>query len=359
MPKMEKESLTQMIGLDRITDTGNIRRQGKYGPDRNGNFPDDIRKLAKSIKKSGLLEPVIVKEAGEIDGVKQYELIAGFRRRAAFQCLCAQNLNYNQIEAKIVTGDKLTIQLVENIQRSNLSAIERETAVYQMHENGVKQNEIAAQLGKSKTFVSIHISAYKMRALADKIGIKTERIETSALSELLSVSESDLPEVLIDLVNLGGARSVARRLAAAFAEKKNPPLEIGADELNVGMDGGGGEESQVETELKTGDTPEEKTEIETASPPARTPPSIDEPEPEEKPEKEKPAPAKKPEPFSTRPEIYHAEIDVNIILTGIYDYIDGIKKKLPDKGVESLTEAAKIEAANDIIALIHERLKNA
>jgi ParB/RepB/Spo0J family partition protein len=361
MPKMEKESLTQMIGLDRITDTGNIREQGKYGPDEKGNFPDDIRELAESIKKSGLLEPVIVKEAGEVDGVKQYELIAGFRRRAAFQCLCAQNLNYNQIEAKIVTGDKLTIQLVENIQRSDLSAIERERAVYQMYENGIKQNEIAAQLSKSKTFVSIHISAYKMRVIADKNGIKTEGIETSTLSELLSIPDTDLPQVIKDLVNFGGTRSAARQLAAAYAEKKNPPLEMGADDLDIGMNGGGeGEEPQAGQELKTGNAPEEKPEVETEPPPARTPP-LDEPEPEEKPEKEKPASAGKPEPepLPTRPEIYHAEIDVNIILTGIYDYIDGIKKKLPDKGIESLTEAAKIEAANDIIALIHERLKNA
>jgi ParB/RepB/Spo0J family partition protein len=358
---MEKENLTQMIGLDRIIDTGNIREQEKYGPDENGNFPDDIRELAESIKKSGLLEPIIVKEAGEVDGVKQYELVAGFRRRAAFQYLCAQNLNYNQIEAKIVTGDKLTIQLIENIQRSDLSAIERERAVYQMSENGIKQNEIAAQLGKSKSFVSIHISAYKMRVLTDKYGIKTEGIETSALSELLSIPDTDLPEVIKDLVNFGGTRSAARQLAAAYAEKKNPPLEMDVNDLNISMDGGEGEEPQAEPELETGDTPEEKTEIETEPLPARTPPPPDEMEPEEKLEKEKQALDKKtePEPFPSRPEIYHAEIDVNIILTCIYDYINGIKKKLPDKGIESLTENAKIEAANDIIALIHERLKNA
>jgi ParB/RepB/Spo0J family partition protein len=373
MPKMEKESLTQMIGLDRISDTGNIREQGKYGPDENGNFPDDIRELAESIKKSGLLEPVIVKEAGEVDGVKQYELIAGFRRRAAFQCLCAQNLNYNQIEAKIVTGDKLTIQLVENIQRSDLSAIERERAVYQMYENGIKQNEIAAQLSKSKTFVSIHISAYKMRVIADKNGIKTEGIETSTLSELLSIPDTDLPQVIKDLVNFGGTRSAARQLAAAYAEKKNPPLEMGADDPNIALDDGGEGKTEEKTwspldippdpfmGLPHDTSPEENTEVETEPPPARTPPPLDEPEPEEKPEKEKPAPAKKTEsdPWPTRPEVYHAEIDVNIILTGISDYIDGIKKKLPDKGIEALTEAAKIEAANDIIALIHEKLKNA
>jgi hypothetical protein len=311
--------------------------------------------LAESIKKSGLLEPVIVKEAGEIDGVKQYELIAGFRRRAALQCLCAQNLNYNQIEAKIVTGDKLTIQLIENIQRSDLSAMERERAVYQMSENGIKQNEIAAQLSKSKSFVSIHISAYKMRMIADKAGIHTGGIETSTLSELLSIPDTDLPWVLRDLVNFGGTRSAAHQIAAAYAEKKNPPLEMGTDDLGIDMNSGGEGESPEPPALGTENKPEERTEIETEQPPAKNPPPVDEPE-DEQPE---PATAKGTEPLPARPEVYHAEIDVNIILTGIYDYIDAIKKKLPERGIEALTETAKIEAANDIIALIHGRLKNA
>jgi ParB/RepB/Spo0J family partition protein len=362
MPKMEKESLTQMIGLDRITDTGNIREQEKYGPDENGNFPEDIRELAESIKKSGLLEPVIVKESGEVDGVKQYELIAGFRRRAAFQCLCAQNLNYNQVEAKIVTGDKLTIQLIENIQRSDLSAIERERAVYQMFKSGIKQNEIAAQLSKSKSFVSIHISAYKMRIIADKNGISTGGVETSTLSELLSIPDTDLPGVLKNLVNFGGTRSAAHQIAAAYAEKKNPPLEMSTDDLNIDMDNGGEGKKPEPPALGTENMPEERTEIEPEPPSAKNPPPVDgiETKPEEKPEK-KPAPSKKDgtEPVSPYPEIYHAEIDVNIILTAIYDYINGIKKKLPEKGVEASTETVKIEAANDIIALIHERLKNA
>jgi hypothetical protein len=94
------------------------------------------------------------------------------------------------------------------------------------------------------------------------------------------------------------------------------------------------------------------------------PPAPDKPEePKEKKGTAKPAPAEKPgkareedrEPI----EPDHAYIDVNIILTGIYAYIDGIKKKLPEKGIDSLTENAKIEAANDVIALIHERLENA
>jgi outer membrane biosynthesis protein TonB len=145
---------------------------------------------------------------------------------------------------------------------------------------------------------------------------------------LLSIPDTDLPQVIKDLVNFGGTRSAARQLAAAYAEKKNPPLEMGADDLDISIGGGGeGQEPQADPELETGNAPEEKTEIETEPPPARTPPPLDGPEPEEKPEKEKPAPAKKPEPepLPTRPEIYHAEIDVNIILTGIYDYIDGVK----------------------------------
>jgi hypothetical protein len=52
MPKMEVASITQQIGLDRITDTGNIREQEKYGPDEKGNFPEATKELSESIKKT-------------------------------------------------------------------------------------------------------------------------------------------------------------------------------------------------------------------------------------------------------------------------------------------------------------------
>jgi hypothetical protein len=287
--------------------------------------------------------------------------VAGFRRRAALQYLCNEKQDFNTIEAKIVTGDKLTIQLIENIQRADLTALERERAVFQMSENGIRQNDIGAQLSKSKSWVSIHISAYKMRVIANNNGIKTEGIETSTLSELLSIPDVDLPGVLKELVNFGGTRQAAKGLARAYDEKKNPALNLD-DNLDISMDPAPGGEGEAPAESSpppaTGAADNETT-------PAPVPAESTPPPPAPENEKKQDDPPAPPPRHSVPPafdpiEAEHAQVDVNIILTGIYDYIDGIKKILPDKkGLESMTEKAKIEAASDIIALIHERLENA
>ena len=200
MPKLEPESMTIKISLSQIIDSGNIRDLKKYGPNEKGEYPEDIRELAQSIKTVGQLQPVNVKIAGEVDGIKQYELIAGFRRRAAFQYLCSCGDDFNQINATIATGEKLIIQLVENIQREDLTAPEREAAIFKLaDEIGLKQKEIAAQLSKTAAYVSINISAWKMRMAAQSAGVDISRIETSTLSELLSVPDADILNILRDL----------------------------------------------------------------------------------------------------------------------------------------------------------------
>jgi ParB family chromosome partitioning protein len=125
------------IGLDQIIDSENIRQ----------NYAD-IEELADSIKKRGQLEPVIVKKADTTDdGTPRYELVAGFRRLKAIQMLNEKGEGFSQIKAEIVTGDRLTIQLIENLQRSDLSSIERERGIYLMTKNGLSQKEVAAAPG--------------------------------------------------------------------------------------------------------------------------------------------------------------------------------------------------------------------
>jgi ParB/RepB/Spo0J family partition protein len=330
MPKMETASLTQKISLSDIIDTGNIRELKKYGPDNQGVFPEEIIELAQSIRNNGQIQPVVVKIAGEKDGRKQYELIAGFRRRAAFQYLCSKGDDFNMINASIVTGDKLIIQLVENIQRSDLSAREREAGIFQLLESGLKQNEIAAQLSKSKSYVSIHVSAHKMRLAAEGAGIDTAEIETSTFGELLGVPEKDFMLVIKQLVSMGGTRAAARIIAQDFKNPGKPePPPIPSPEK-----GNGPPPATSAPPTDTGDidplvgtdepTPEPKTE-----PP---PPDITKPE------------TKKPEP--ERFEADHRIIDVNVILEVILKYID-------------TANGEKEEVAKDILALIHERLDNA
>jgi ParB/RepB/Spo0J family partition protein len=329
MPKLEAASLTQKISLAQIIDTGNIREQKRYGPGEKGEYPEEIRELAESIKKNGQIQPVIVKEAGIVDGIKQFELIAGFRRRAAFQYLLSIGDDFNMINASIITGEKLIIQLVENIQREDLTAKELETAVYQLAESGKKQTEIASLLSKSKPWVSIHISAYKMRLAAETAGIDTKEIETTTLGELLGIPEHNLIPVIEELVRMGGTRAVANTLVKHFKGKpETPPAPVPEPAAPV--------ESGPIDPLEGQDNSD------------KAPP--DEPPPSAEPAPLKPFPAgrddktpllKKPE---ERKEADHRVIDVNEILTVIYDYMN------------DAAEPLRVETCKDLIALIHERL---
>jgi ParB family chromosome partitioning protein len=342
MPKLEAASLTQKISLAQIIDTGNIREQKRYGPGEKGEYPEEIRELAESIKKNGQIQPVIVKEAGIVDGIKQFELIAGFRRRAAFQYLLSTGDDFNMINASIVTGEKLIIQLVENIQREDLTAKELEAAVYRLAESGKKQTEIASLLSKSKPWVSIHISAYKMRLAAETAGIDTREIETTTLGELLGIPEHNLIPIIEELVRMGGTRAVANALVKHFKGKpETPPASVPEPAAppsgNIpAVESAAPVESGPIDPLEGQGNPDEP-------PPNETPPPAE-------PAPLKPFPAgrddktpllKKPE---GRKEADHRVIDVNEILTVIYDYMN------------DAAEPLQVETCKDLIALIHERL---
>ena len=354
MPKMEAASLTIKISLDQIIDTGNIREISKYGPGEKGEYPEEIRELAQSIKATGQLQAINVKAAGELDGAKQYELIAGFRRRAAFQYLCSIGEDFRMIDAKIVTGDKLTIQLVENIQREDLTAPEREAAIFRLAENGMKQSEIAVQLSKGKSFVSVNISAHKMRVFSQKANIDLSGVETSTLAELLSVPDSDLIEVLRELVRRGGTRTAANSLAAKYKKGKElPPPEPVSTPPSVtpsGADTTPDKEAGLEPDIDPLAGVDIVREYPQAEPPKE--------KPVEKPQ-EKPGNVKSPEHDPIEAE--HGIIDANVVFTAIYEYMESIKKQIAGNwGKDDKTGLMnRLEAAKDILALIHKRLDNA
>jgi len=339
MPKLETASITQKISLSQIIDNGNIREFKKYGPNKAGEYPADIVELAQSIKQVGQLQPIVLKFFGEENGIKQYEIIAGFRRRAAFQYLCSIGEDYQLIEAIIKTGDKLIIQLVENIQRENLTAPEREKAIFQLAENGLKQNEIAAQLSKSKGFVSINISAYKMRVIAEKEKIDLSEVETSTLSELLSIPEENLSDILRDLTRMGGTRTAAAMLAAPYKKGKQAAPEAFTPP-NIPYPGNMHEPPPS----KGGDNPPAGK---NAPPPETLTPPIEKPKKGNETKQNPPI------------EAEHRIIDVNIILTVIFDYIKKCEtsaNNLNEGNDEKYIYLEKAEVAKYILALIHKEI---
>ncbi len=107
-----------------------------------------LAELTASIEASGLLQPVIVRPRGD-----SYEIIAGERRWRA-----AERLGWTRIPAVVREVDDqtlLTLALVENLQRHDLSPIDEAKGYRRLgDEFRLPQSEIARTLGRNRSTVA-------------------------------------------------------------------------------------------------------------------------------------------------------------------------------------------------------------
>ncbi len=123
----------------------------KPNPDQpRSRFDDEsLEELAASIKEVGVLQPVVVTR----DDQGHHYLIAGERRWRA-----ARRAGLGTIPAVVrgTSGESSLVEaLVENVQREDLTPLEEAHAYRQLLENtGMKQEEVAERVGKSRSAVS-------------------------------------------------------------------------------------------------------------------------------------------------------------------------------------------------------------
>jgi ParB family chromosome partitioning protein len=107
-----------------------------------------LEHLAESIGIHGVLQPVIVTES--FDG---YQLVAGERRVRAAQMAGLDHVP--AIVRQLTARDQLAVAIVENIQRSDLNAIEEAHAYRQLaDEFNLTQDEIATRVGRARSTVA-------------------------------------------------------------------------------------------------------------------------------------------------------------------------------------------------------------
>lgn len=112
---------------------------------------DDLASLEASILELGILQPILVRHARGSD--TEFEIIAGERRWRA-----AQRAQLHQVPVVVRDMDDvqaLEIAIVENVQRSDLSALE-EGDGYQrlMDEFGHTQEYLSGVIGKSRSHIA-------------------------------------------------------------------------------------------------------------------------------------------------------------------------------------------------------------
>ncbi|MDE0518853.1 MAG: ParB/RepB/Spo0J family partition protein [Bdellovibrionales bacterium] len=114
-----------------------------------------LKELADSIRKNGLIQPVIVKKRGS-----KYEIVAGERRwRASAQA------GLHEIPVRILEEqeDNFFLSLVENLQRENLNPIELAQAYEKlMEEHNLTQEKLAEQLGLPRATLANQLRILKL-----------------------------------------------------------------------------------------------------------------------------------------------------------------------------------------------------
>ena len=114
---------------------------------------DALRELSESIREHGVLQPVIVTQAGSDLGPMTYQLIAGERRLQAARMAGVERMPVVVREA--AGKELLEIALVENLQRQDLNPLEEAFAFRGLNEDfGMTQEQIAARVGRSRTAVA-------------------------------------------------------------------------------------------------------------------------------------------------------------------------------------------------------------
>ena len=114
--------------------------------------PEGLEELRDSIRRHGVLQPVVVRAAAE-----GYELIAGERRWRAARLAGLERIPAT-IRHEVSDEVMLELALVENVQRRDLDALEKARGYRNMMEQlGLTQEQVAEKVGLKRATVANHL----------------------------------------------------------------------------------------------------------------------------------------------------------------------------------------------------------
>jgi len=180
----------------------------------------DLSELAASIREHGVINPVIV----ELAETGRYRIIAGERRFAACRTLGSQTVPC--LVRTVAEQSRLTLQLIENLQRKDLHPVEEARAFQRlMDEFNLTQRDLARRLGKSLAAVNqtLRILDLNPEVLAD---VQTsEQVSKSVLLEIAKESDLARQQTLWQQAQTG---QLTVRQARTGKRSASPARQVGA-----------------------------------------------------------------------------------------------------------------------------------
>jgi ParB family chromosome partitioning protein len=203
------------ISIDRIV-------ANPYQPRSNWDIKE-LEELAESIKVNGILQPIVVRPAGQ-----NYELIVGERRFRAARL--AELKTIPALIRKASDEELLELALIENIHRTDLNAVERARA-YQsyMVTFNLTQQEVASRLGKDRSDVANYIRLLDLPEQVQQM-LADGQLSMGHARAILALPTDDLRKKLANRAMAGrlSVREVERLVKQYITDtdKKNRPMPI-------------------------------------------------------------------------------------------------------------------------------------
>jgi ParB family chromosome partitioning protein len=181
---------------------------------------NDLQDLSNSIRKHGIIQPIIIRQKGD-----RYELIAGERRLRAGKKAGLQEVPV--IIRQLTDREAAEMALIENLQRKDLNCLE-EAEGYQrlLSEFGLTQKELATRIGKSQSAIANKLRLLKLPE-AVKISISREIITERHARALLALpNEYEQLEVLNKVCEKGLTVKETEELIKKRLRKLDPWADV-------------------------------------------------------------------------------------------------------------------------------------
>jgi ParB family chromosome partitioning protein len=183
--------------------------------------PDKLNELAASLKRHGLVQPLLVRKNG-----LRYTIVAGERRYRAARLAGLKNVPVVLTDANDDT--LMELSLVENIQRENLNPIEEAAAIkLLMQQHDLTQEEVSERVGKSRPAIA---NALRLLTLTKPVQtlVKEGKLSAGHGKMLAGVADAKLQKELAEkcVQNDWSVRRLEDELRFASMEKKPKPQQV-------------------------------------------------------------------------------------------------------------------------------------
>ena len=200
------------------------------------NFDESkLEELAKSIKQSGVIQPIAVRDDSGDPG--KFEIVAGERR-----WLAAQKAGLHKVPVVILNlsdSQTLEVAIVENIQRENLNVVEEAKAYNRLtKEFGYDQDRIANMMSKSRSHIS---NTLRLLTLPKDVITMIEEGMISAGQARPLIGLPDASSVAEEILKKRMSARTVESLVKQNKLNKKPPSEKDSNILN--------EQSEIQQKL--------------------------------------------------------------------------------------------------------------